>query len=246
MFSGDRAEQEELLAEDHVAERVQAQHMLDVLPKDMQKYLLSFCDIQDIGRLAQVDRKFHDLINDASFHHSYEVRSNFLRLMPDMNGDEQIQTQPGYVRGSYAQLRNFFTVRDREERRLAELESGCYINHVDEEAPCLGAKIGFSIGLGLCTTVTGYTTWFYLAIKEPLNLLKITGPFAGVSCLLCTGSAICLCAGQRIVRNKNERDALKSQLTGVPGPASLHDTMFSWQPTVAHQDHAPATLRMNE
>jgi heme/copper-type cytochrome/quinol oxidase subunit 3 len=140
-------------------------------------------------------------------------------------------------------------VRDSEEQRLAELEAGYCINRTYDNNECNGAKMGLFLGLSMCIFTTGFSTYFGLALKASswkCSVFSMLGPFTGVSCLVCTGSAICLCAGKQIVRNRNEREVLQSQLTREPGPANLHGAMFSWQPTVAHQERAPAALRMNE
>jgi len=67
------------------------------LPKDVQKYILKLCALQEMGRIAQVNSTLHALVNDESFQNFYEVRSNFSRLVPDINGVNQILIQPLWI-----------------------------------------------------------------------------------------------------------------------------------------------------
>jgi hypothetical protein len=244
----DLTDQASLLEADQLSQEEPVADAIARLPKDVKKYLLRFCAVQEIGRLAQVNTMLHGLINDAAFQNSYEVRSNFSMRVPDMNGDLQMQTQPGYVRGSYAQLRNFFTARDSEEHRLAELEGTRCLNDVEDENPCFGANMCLGIGVGSGTVYAGLAAFLFLRMEAPYKFvaLKMMGSTAGLCCLIGMGSAICVCAGKQLVRKKNERNALRLELTGEPGLASLHGAMFSWQPTVVHEERAPAALRMNE
>jgi hypothetical protein len=237
-----RLENESLLHDDAVIPSDQSQDMLALLPTDLQKYLLGFCALSEIGSLAQVNQKWHHIINDKHFTKTYEVRSYFTPFIPIFENGREIRSKPGYLTGSYAQLRNFFAERNRDKQRVAEVDASCCMKRPEaceilSTFLCLFGASGSFFGTGLGTFL-----YFVAGLEQAATTAVITAPF----CLIAGCGMVCKCADNHIEHQRQTRNELQSHLYDAPNPARLHGTTFNWNPTAKHADYAPVKLGMHE
>jgi hypothetical protein len=203
----------------------------NILPKDVWNHLLQFCSLESIGRLAQVDRNLSRIVKNANLKKEFEAK---VMLMVDA------QLKPGYVKGSYANLKAFFAARQRDELRTEELNQSCCINDPDA---CLHVGVLGTVlftasgGLGV-----GLTSLMYFAGGGMQSALLIAAVSAGPIGLFSFGP-VALCIARSARRRNEERTNLTTQLQAEP--VNLHGTLFSWQPTNPAANQEPARLKMN-
>jgi hypothetical protein len=242
------SENASLLQNDASTQPGQSQDLIALLPEDIQKYLLGFCALPEIVSLAQVNKKLHGLINDPNCKSTHEARGTFAESVEVIFGGTEIRAKTGYVTGSYAQLRDFFMARSRDQQRVADLDASCCITNSADDCNLIGTTFCGTFST-LSAAGAAVSTFLYLSLRpqDKLVALTVTGGFTGLCCLGAAGGAICLCTARHITNKNSERTAIQSQLIGAPKPESLPDGMlFSWKPDRKHAEHVPVKLGMHE
>jgi hypothetical protein len=197
------------------------------VPRDVWAHLLEFCTLESIGRLARVDRNLSRVVKNANLKNEFEAQ---VKLMVNQ------QVKPGYVKGSYANLKAFFAARQHDELRIEELNNSCCIDSA--EICCCTGMIGSLFFCTFGSLTIGASAAYCMGGGETFSL----GLYGGLTGATGFGPvSICLAASAR--RRDKERKNLNAQLQAVP--TNLHGTMFSWQPTKKAADMEPARLTMN-
>jgi len=197
------------------------------VPRDVWAYLLEFCTLESIGRLARVDRNLSRVVKNANLKNEFEAQ---VKLMVNH------ELKSGYVKGSYANLKAFFTARQHDELRIEELNNSCCIDSAD--CCCAAGMVGSTFFCIIGSFTIGWSVAYCLGGGDVFSL----GLFGGLTGATGFGPAS-LCVAASAKRRDEERKNLNAQLQAVP--TNLHGTMFSWQPTKKAADVEPARLTMN-
>lgn len=199
-----------------------------VLPKDVWVHLMQFCSLETIGRLARVNRDLNRVLTNANV----EIECKVMRI-----GDEQGKL--GYVKGTYANLRAFFSARQQDMRRIEELNESCCIN-MSREDDC------YNIGMvgTMCFIISGvagsgFTLAYYLGVEGTVPYMVTSLTTGGLSSF----GPFTVCIGNLAACRAEERGRLLEKLRSRP--TELHGAMFSLQPFNPVKDQEPARLMMN-
>lgn len=198
-----------------------------VLPKDVWNHLLQFCTLESIGRLARVDKNLNAVVKNAKLNKEFEAK---VMLMSHQ------RITPGYVKGSYTNLKAFFAARQNDAQRVEKLNNSCCIDSADCCLACGLVGTAFFMVTGAASV---WMTILYCSAKADVVSVALFGGLAGCFSF----GPVSLCVTSSIKHRDKERKNLNAQLQSVP--VNLHGTLFSWQPANAAADLEPARLAMN-